>query len=266
MKKQVGELYRGSAAMKATGWIGAIVLAAGALIWVPRGARAGKPGSHTPVDSTENLTTIVHDTDTSGAQLLLRSDDYNGSGQATYSAALDPNLISDLFGGAYFLRMYSQSTRTLYITPNDAINSSQPAGPTPGYYWENVELAASCYDQNLNQVLLENILTSSGNCLMILDFNSGGIEYKLAMGPQVPQKYLTQPVAPSTGLVTVTCNATSVVSGVTVCMNWTLTPNMSTGASNPPTVADLFYPGSRKQGLVFVGQYHETFRIDMTNP
>lgn len=261
---RISSLYRCGRTLKTAGCVAVLSLVAGALIWAPRGASAGKSASHTPVDSTENVTTIVHDTDTSGAQLLLRSDDYNGSGQATYSAALDPNLISDLFQGAYFLRMYSQSTRTLYITPNDAINSSQPAGPPAGYYWENVELSVRCFDQNLNQVLLENILTSSGNCLMILDFNSGGIEYKLAMGPS--QSLGALKAAPATGLVTVTCNSTSVVSGVTVCVNWTLTPNLSTGASNPPTVADLFYSGTRQQGLVFVGQYYYTFRIDFTNP
>jgi hypothetical protein len=40
------------------------------------------------------VTTIVHDSDSSGAQLLLCSDDYNDVGQAEYSAALDPNLSS----------------------------------------------------------------------------------------------------------------------------------------------------------------------------
>src|SRR5215467_10468627 len=92
-----------------------------------------------------NVTTIVYDTDSTGAPLLLKSDDYNGSGQATYSPSTVPSYIfSD---GRYFLRLYGQSTRTLYLTPNDPINSFQPMAPPPGYYWQQVELAVACYDQ-----------------------------------------------------------------------------------------------------------------------
>lgn len=257
---------RRDATMKAAGWLAALVLTAGVLVSVPRGARAGKTGPCSAVDSCENVTTIVHDSDTGGAQLLVRSDDYNGSGEATYSAALDPNVTTDLYDGEWWLNLYGQSTRTLYITPNDAINGSQPAGPPPGYYWQDVEVSARCYDQNLNLVQLQNILTSSGNCLRIIDFYFGGIKYKLAMGPSLAQTLGTQPnLSPATGLVTATCNSTNVVSGVTVCVNWTLTPNMSAGAGNPPTVADLFYYG-KKGNLEYIGQYYDTFRIDFTNP
>jgi hypothetical protein len=211
-----------------------------------------------------NVTSIVHDND-AGTQLLIRSDDYNGTGQASYSAALDPNLSSDIYNGVWFLNLYSQSLRTLYITPNEAINSSQPAGPAPGYYWENVEVASACRDANLNVVPYENITTSSGNCGMIIDFYSAGTKYKLAMGPSLLKTLQTTPnVAPATGLVTVTCNSTSTSNGVTQCVNWTITPNMATGNSNPPTVADLF--DYTHKGLIFVGQYYETFRIDLTNP
>ena len=73
-----------------------------------------------------------------------------------------------------------------------------------------MEASARCYDQNLNKVLFENILTSSGNCLMIMDFYSGGTKYKLAMGPSLSQTLQQHPTtAPATGLVTVTCNSTS---------------------------------------------------------
>src|SRR5690348_9489615 len=92
-------------------------------------ASAGK----TTCPPSPNVTTIIHDFDLSGNQLLLRSDDYQGStlGQASYSAALDPNLTSDLYCGVWYLRMYSQSVRTVWITPNDPINNSQPAAPPP---------------------------------------------------------------------------------------------------------------------------------------
>lgn len=265
MRMGIGDLCERGATTKAAGWIAALVLGAGVLISAPRGARAGKTGPCSAVDSCENVTTTVQDTDTSGAQLLLKSDDYNASGEATYTAALDPNVTTYLYNGQWWLNLYSQSTRTVYITPNDAINSSQPAGPPPGYYWQDVELSARCYDQNLNLVQLQNILTSSGNCLRIVDFYFGGIKYKLAMGPSLSQTLGEPPnTAPATGLVTATCNSTNVISGVTVCVNWTLAPNMSTGTSNPPTVADLFYYA--KKGLTYIGQYHDTFRIDFTNP
>jgi len=204
-----------------------------------------------------NVTTIVYDTDSTGAALLIKSDDYNGSGQATYSpSAVSSYIFSD---GRYFLRLYGQSVRTLFITPNDPINGSQPMAPPPGYYWQNVELAVACYDQNLNLVPFGNIVTSSGNCEMILDFGYNGVEYKLALGPN---GRLPAP-GPNTGLVTVTCN--SVVSGT--CVNWTITPNKTASATNPPTVANLFvYTNNHRNPLALVGQYYETFRIDVTNP
>jgi hypothetical protein len=207
--------------------------------------------------TTVNVTTIVHDTDSAGTQLLIRSDNYNGSGQATYSPSVVASYIfSD---GRYFLRLYGQSVRTLFITPNDPINGSQPMAPPPGYYWQQVELAVACYDQNLNLVPFENIVTSSGNCEMIIDFGYNGTEYKLALGPNGS---LPAP-GPNTGLVTVTCN--SAVSGK--CVNWTITPNTTASATNPPTVANLFvYTNNHKTPLALVGQYYETFRIDVTNP
>jgi len=152
-----------------------------------------------------NVTTIIHDTDSAGAQVLIRSDDYNGSGQATYSPSVVSSYI--LSDGRYFLRLYGQSVRTLFITPNDPINGSQPMAPPPGYYWQNVELAVGCFDQSFNLVPFANVVTSSGNCEMILDFGYNGTEYKIAMGPT---GHLPAP-GPATGLVTVTCN--SVVSG-----------------------------------------------------
>src|SRR5262252_4350246 len=204
-----------------------------------------------------NVTTIFYDTDSTDAQLLLKSDDYNGSGQATYSpSAVSTYIFSD---SRYFLRLYGQSLRTLFITPNNPINGSQPMAPPPGYYWQNVELAVACWDQNLNLVPFGNILTFSGNCEMIVDFGYNGTEYKIAMGPsgRLPA------AGPATGLVTVTCNA---VSGGQ-CSRWTITPNTTTGSTNPPTVANLFvYTGDHRTPLALVGQYYHTFRIDVTNP
>jgi hypothetical protein len=202
-----------------------------------------------------NVTTVIQDFDLSGNQLLLRSDDYNGTGQASYSAALDPNLSSSLYCGAWYLRMYSQSIRTVWITPNDAINNSQPVAPPPGYYSVYVEGVSRCYDQNLNQVYYTNILTSSTNCGLNFDFGYNGVKYKLSMSPSLPA------AGPATGLVTVTCNT---VSGGE-CVNWTLTPNLAASTAHPPTVANLYYYAQGGK-LTFIGQYYNTFRIDLTNP
>ena len=215
--------------------------------------------------ATINVTVTVHDYDTAGTLLLVRSDDYNGSGQAQYSMTSDPYITTNIYCGKFRFNLYSQTKsnqpiRTLYITPSDAINGSQPIGPAPGYYWQNVELASGCYDQNGTMVYLQNIMTLSNNCGMILDFNSGGTKYKLSIGPGcsgcagVP--------APTTGLVTVTCNSIQ----NNQCVSWTFAPNMTPSSTNPPTVANLYYYGRANQPLIFVGQYYMTFRIDVTNP
>lgn len=215
-----------------------------------------KPTPNCP--ATLNVTYTVHDSDTAGTTLLLvRSDDYSGTGQATYSAALNANLGTYIYCGQWWLNLYSQSVRTLFITPNDAINGSQPAGPPAGYYWQNVEMAGGCFDQNGNKVYLQNILTLSNNCGTILDFYSAGTKYKLSIGPGC-QACAGVP-APKTGLVTVACNQVS----NNQCVSWTFAPNTTPNSTNPPTVANLYSFG--RHGLVLVGQYYETFRIDV-NP
>jgi hypothetical protein len=208
-------------------------------------------------NTNTSVTATVHDTDSAGAALLLKSDDYNGSFQATYSGALNPSVGSVLSpDGRFFLDLFGQSTRTLFITPNSPINASQPIAPPPGYYWQNVEFAVVCYDQSRNQVAFPNIVNPTGNCSMILDFSSNGTKYKLAMGPNTN---LPSSDAGS-GLVNVACN--SVSNGL--CVNWTITPNMTASTTNPPTVANLYrFTGSNKTPLVLVGQYYQTFRIDV---
>src|SRR5215469_4846644 len=232
--------------------VSALVLAVVAIVCaaLPSGAAGGK-------STSVNVTAIVHDTDAAGAALLLKSDDYNGSLQATYSPS---QVASYIFNdGRYFLRLYGQTTRTLFITPNSPINGSQPMAPPPGYYWQNVEMAVACHDQSGNLVPFPNIVNSTGDCSWILDFGYNGTEYKLAMGPN---SNLPSPAPPS-GLANVACN--SVVNGQ--CVNWTITPNMTASTSNPPTVANLYrYTGSNKTPLALVGQYYQTFQIDITNP
>lgn len=200
-----------------------------------------------------NATTTIYDADASGNLLLMRSDDFNGAGQATYSAA-DANVSSSLYCGTYFLKLYSQSARTLFITPNSPYGT-QPSAPPPGYYWQYVELATSCYDSFGNTVPLNNVITFSNNCRQSLDFGYGGTKYKMALGPT------STGVTVATGLVTVTCNA--VTSGS--CVNWTVTPYSGGAPAHPPDVADLNYY-ARGGKLTYIGQYYFTFSYNITLP
>jgi hypothetical protein len=227
-------------------------------------AWGGKPTTSTCPPSS-NVTVTIYDYDTGGALLLERSDDFNGTNQAQYSVTSDPYLTTAVACGMLRFNLYSQGSttqaiRTMYITPNQAIDGSQPAGPPPGYYWQNVELASGCYDQSGNQVYIQNILTSSGNCGMILDFNANGTKYKLRMGPGC-SGCAGVPAPTTFGLLTVTCNSVS----SNQCVSWTFAPNLTPSTTNPPTVANLYYY-ARGGKLTFVGQYYMTFRIDVTNP
>lgn len=211
----------------------------------------------TPTPASINVTTTVYDFGATSAPLLMRSDHYNGIDQATYTTITGCGNAPCLFSGInaagnFRLDLYGQSVRTLWITPNNAINSSQPAGPPAGYYWQNVEVYSRCYDQSGNDVPFPNLTNGSNNCSLGVDFYSNGTKYKLVMSPHLPA-----PGGPATGLASVACNSVS----NNKCVNWTITPN--TAAANA-TVADLFYFG--KRGLVFVGQYYNTFRINASNP
>lgn len=228
-------------------------------------AAAQKSGS-TSTSYQENVTTTIFDNDATGAQVLLRSDDYNGSGYATYVTpkVTRNSVISTIDStGVWRLDLYSQSVRTLWITPNVAVNTLQPVGPPAGYYWQNVEAYSECRDQSGNVVPYENLVNGSGNCTFGVDFTAGGTEYKLLMSPSaVPPSGASCPSTgcPATGLVQVTCN--SVSNGK--CVAWTITPNA--GAANL-NVANLFsYTGTRSAPWVYIGQYHNSFRIQATYP
>jgi hypothetical protein len=221
------------------------LLAVLAVTTIPSGVKAKSSGG-----GSFNVTTTVYDTDPSGAATLMQSDNYNGTGQASYTAG--NGVVSDVYNGTLFLDLYSQTLRTLYITPNDEDGSQQQTPPPPGYYSQYVEMYFTCYDQSGNTVPLQNITSSSGNCRLGVDFGYGGVKYKLDMGPVQPAP------GPATGLVSVNCNATS--GGQ--CVSWTITPNL-TGPN--PTVANLYYY-ARGGKLTFIGQDYNTFRIGVTNP
>jgi len=209
-------------------------------------------------------TSIVHDYAADGSLLLFRSDDFNGSGEATYTST--SGVSNTVTNGEWVLSLYNQSVRTFWITPNDSYGS-QPAGEPAAYYWNGTEAKSSCFDQSGNRVPLGNVLTSSGNCKLGVNFNAGGNLYKLLMSPFPLSEPGDAPATcPSTGcpppgVVTVTCNKVS--NGQ--CVSWTVVPN--TAAPNA-TVANLYRYSSKGRDTtwIFIGQYYNTLRIDITTP
>lgn len=241
-----------------------------AAAWLPIVLLAASISSAAAQKSTTiNVTSTVHDYDTAANQLLLRSDDANGSGQATYTTVPVPHgagylVNSAISNGQWQLTVGASSGRSVYVTPNQGIDSTQPAGPPAGYY--AADLRSHCFDQNGNIVPLQNVVTSSGNCQFGVTFTSAGTQYKLLMSPfpfSVGGGTETCPSTgcPPTGVVTVTCNTVS--NGQ--CVSWTITPNTSAPQAN---VANLYrYQNVNKSATwVFIGQYYNTFRIDVTNP
>ena len=221
--------------------------------------------------TSSNLTATFYDYDSLGTTLqLLRSDDYNDSGQATYTASSSKNssLISNFdANGGWNFNLAHQTLRTVYVTPNLPIDNLQPSGPPAGYYSDAVVLSG-CFDQSGNIVPLANVLTSSGNCRLGVNFTSGGTTYKLQMNPfpfsagNSPPQVCPSTGCPATGVVTVTCN--SISSGK--CVNWTIEPNVTAPNAN---VANLYRASSTPKptgSWVFIGQYYNSFRIGLTNP
>jgi hypothetical protein len=229
-------------------------------------AGAQKAGAATGTDPTATF----HDYDALGGTLmLLRSDDFDVVGEATYtsSSSRGSSLSSGFVNGEWSLNLSNQSLRTIYITPNAAIDNLQPQGPPAGYYSQGVTSRTGCFDQSGNIVPLANITSASGNCKLGVNFTSGGNDYKLLMSPfplsGAGDPPPTCPAAgcPATGAVQVTCNATS--NGQ--CVNWTIEPNASAPHAN---IANLYRYSTVKHSAtwLFIGQYYNSFRIGLTNP
>jgi hypothetical protein len=228
--------------------------------------QAGKTAS-----SSTNVTATFQDYDTLGATLqLLRSDDFNGSGQATYttSSSRTSSLSSTFANGEWNLNLANQSLRTVYIAPNAALDNLQPQGPPAGYYWQGVTVRSGCFNQNGDIVPLANVVTGSGNCKLGVNFTSGTTNYKLLMSPFPlsgkgdPPTTCPPAGCPATGLASVTCNS---VSGGQ-CINWTIEPNV---VAPNATVANLYRFSSTPKPAgtwILIGQYYNTFRISLSNP
>jgi hypothetical protein len=199
------------------------------------------------------VTSIVHDQDTSGNSLVFQGDDVNHTSQATYTNT--GNVVSKVGNpGGWGLDLYNQVARTVCLTFS-TVDGSAPVVQN-GCYSANVEIYSTCHDAQGGEIGFLTIQVGSpqANCLFGFDFTAGRTKYKMEMG----QSLQSSPAGGPTGLAMVTCNA----SNGTACINWTIAPN--TSALNPLT-ANLYSFG-HSDSLQYLGQYHLSFRIDVTNP
>jgi hypothetical protein len=225
------------------------VLTAAACFLLAPLAFAGKPVQPPP---RINVTSVVHDQDTSGTKLLFQGDDVNNNSQATYT---NIGNVTTAVGnpGGWGLNLYNQVARTVCLTFT-RVDGAAPS-VSNGCYSANVEIYSHCHDLSGNEIgfLTIEVGVPQGNCTFGFDFNTGRAKYKLEMG----QSLQSSPAGGPTGLASVTCNA----SNGSTCVSWIIAPN--TSALNP-TIANLYYFGHK--GLEYIGQYYLTFRIDVTNP
>ncbi len=197
--------------------------------------------SSPPPPPTPNVTSILYDADASGAALLTRSDDFNGSTSATYTAV---NNITSHIGadGGWQLYLGSQSARTVRLTL-----ASQGIPVPDGSYSSNVEVYTGCYNAANAQVSLLTMAVGAvnGNCSFGVDFSSGQTKHKLVMSPNWT----------GTGRAMVTCNSAAGTS----CTNWTIAVN--TGVANAG-VANLFHY-AKNGSLVLDGVYHNSYSVNV---
>jgi hypothetical protein len=226
--------------------IGFLLAVIAVCIWAPGAKLNGAPpNSGSPL----NVTSTVHDyTDSTNlVQNLLRSDDYNATGQASYDTGV--NIRSQIFS-FWYLDLRSQAARSVYLTFSQTV--SGPANPLPdGYY--NPEVISRCLDSSGNIIDFLSVNTSDNRCSLRVDFTLGGTSYVFVMSPE--------PQYAGTGWATVVCNAAN-TSGA--CVNWTITPTPSTQVTNA-TVANLYSVGHAGKEIL-IGSYHNTYRIVVTNP
>lgn len=247
--RTAGSDLKKSSLMSAAGRVGMILLAVAALSFVPGGTRASKPSV-----TSANVTSIVQDADSTGGLLLLRSDDFNGSNQATYTAVDNVESFIDS-SGVWFLNLYPQKTgtRTVFITPNMPV-ASEPTAPPANYYWKNVEITSKCTDASGNTVPFPNLVNGSSTCTFGVDFGYNGITYKLLIGR------VLNATDPKPGEASIACNAPN-SSGQ--CVNWTITASDSASG----VVANLYsYTGRPSAPWVFIGQYYNSVHVQVTNP
>lgn len=209
----------------------------------PRLEPTAMAAAKAPAPPTPNVTSTLYDTDALGAALLTRSDDFNGTTSATYTAV--NNVTSHIGGGgAWQLYLGSQTARTIRLTL-----ASQGIPLADGNYSSNVEVYSQCFDSSNVQVSLLAMPAGAvnGNCSFGVDFTAAnGTKYKLVMAPAYS----------GTGRASVTCNAAA--GGY--CTNWTIVTNANAANSG---VANLYtFSASRGQVvLVYFGTYHNSYSV-----
>lgn len=198
-----------------------------------------------PGPADVGVTSTVYDADAVGASLLTQSDDYNGSGFASYSpiSGMKSGITSHVSAdGGWQLYIGNQSVRTLRLMLADA------GLPFPnGYYYSSVEVASRCFDQTGTVLNIQLLAAGSAydNCSLIVDFDYGKptTTYKLAMGPAFA----------NTGRATVTCNA--VAGGY--CSSWTIAPN-NAAANARVAILTNGYGTTSLDGRFYTNSYNVT--------
>lgn len=196
--------------------------------------------------STIPVTTTVYDVDAAGNPLLTRSDDYNGTGFATYAALPNVHSIKNITSvvhtdGGWQLYLGNQTSRTLYL-----VLASQGIPAPDGFYSASIEAYSQCFDQNDLPlgILSMTAGASNANCSFGVDYSYGATKYKLVMSPKFP----------GTGRATVTCNAAANGN----CTNWTIEPS---DAVDNAGIANLYHYG-KNATLVLDGVYHNSFAVN----
>ena len=129
-------------------------------------AQGGKPNRSSPL----NVTSTVHDyTDsTNSVQNLLRSDDYDATGQASYATV--GNVRSQIFS-MWYLDLTSQTARSVYLTFSEWVSGRNDPLPDGLYY---AEVLSRCFDTNGNIIDFLTVNSSDNRCSLRVDFTHGG--------------------------------------------------------------------------------------------
>ena len=215
-----------------------------------------------------NVTSIIHDYDMNNAPigsvaLLTQSDDHlnsacaNDIDCATYrtSGRCPSNCLTSVIhpsGGSWQLLLANQTARTVRLTASFV---SGAYVNFTGSYHSSVEMYALCWTDSTETTGLSQLQmtpgTSVNNCALGIDFSIGKTKYKLEMGQNTLD-------TGTTGTASVNCTAGS---GAT-CTSWTIVPDTS---AQHPTIANL-YKFTNSGNLSLLGQYTNTYRIEVTNP
>jgi hypothetical protein len=214
--------------------------------------------------STNSVTSTVHDLSLAGVPLNTMSDLYQGG--STHSATYNNVTCTGkkctptpgTVGAGWSLLLYNQSVRKIVLNLNSVVSGPPVFNPPlNAAISENVEIYAQCYDPNSGVQLSIATMTAGqvfATCRFGEDFSYNNVKYKLAMGPH---QAMGVPDVPGTGFAAVTCTAAT---GGT-CSNWTITN------ADSNTAAALYGPGQGKNPFGYTGtMYNNTFRIDVANP